>query len=66
MYQSLTTKALSSHVCPWPMTAERTAAETRVPSARRPSNSRTLVLIRTSSRNNVAVPWLPSGRLAAR
>ena len=49
---------------PLVQTAERTAADTRVPSARRPSNSRTLVEIRTSSRNSVAVPWLPSGRLA--
>ncbi len=51
---------------PRPAHAERTAADTRVPSARRPSNRRTLVEIRTSSRNSVAVPWLPSGRLAAR
>ena len=66
MYQSLTTKALSSQTLPWSSTVDRTALDTRVPSARRPSNSRTLVLIRTSSRNSVAVPWLPSGRLAAR
>ena len=39
-----------------------TAADTRVPTARSACgspNSRTLVLMRTSSRKSVAVPWLP-------
>jgi hypothetical protein len=39
-----------------------TAAETRVPIARPPSNSRTLVATRTSPRNKVAVPALPTGK----
>jgi hypothetical protein len=62
----LTTKARPSQVVPRPRTVSRTVCDTRVPMARwscSAPNSRTLVLMRTSSRNSVAVPRLAKGRL---